>query len=67
MKAPRAWPNSSASAMPSGIAAQLIATNGPDARGEKACSAAAISSLPEPVSPWIETGTPARARRRVSA
>ena len=39
----------------SGIAAQLIATNGPSARALSACSARANSSLPVPLSPCSRT------------
>ena len=52
VNAPFSWPNSSVSSSVSGIAAQLIATNGPSARGLSACSARANSSLPVPLSPF---------------
>src|SRR5207249_11968432 len=39
----------------SGMAEQLMATNGPLARGESRCSVRATISLPEPVSPVINT------------
>ena len=55
VKAPFSWPNSSVSSSVSGIAAQLIATNGPSARGLSACSARANSSLPVPLSPSSST------------
>ncbi len=62
--APRAWPKSSLSASASGMAAQLIDTNGPGERGEKAWMAAAASSLPTPVSPRMRIGMVERASRR---
>ena len=55
VKAPFSYPNSSVSRRFSGIAAQLIATNGPDALGLSACSARATSSLPVPLSPSTST------------
>ena len=57
VNAPRSWPNSSLSSRSFGIAAVLIATNGPAARGECLCSARATSSLPVPDSPVISTVT----------
>ena len=57
VKAPRSWPNSSLSSRSFGIAAVLMATNGPLARGLCLCSAWATSSLPEPLSPVISTVT----------
>jgi hypothetical protein len=56
VKAPRVWPKSSASSNASGMAAQLMATNGLRLRVESRCSASATSSLPEPVGPSISTG-----------
>ena len=55
VKAPRTWPKSSDSSRFSGMAPQLMATNGPLARGERLWSSRAISSLPVPVSPVIST------------
>ena len=55
VKAPLSWPNSSFSSRLSGIAAQLIATNGPLARPDSWCSARLISSLPVPLSPSSST------------
>ena len=57
VKAPRSWPKSSDSSRSFGIAAVLIATNGPAARGEWRCSARATSSLPVPDSPVMSTVT----------
>jgi hypothetical protein len=51
----RSWPNSSLSISSRGIAAMLIATNGPERRLPKSCSARATSSLPVPLSPVIST------------
>ena len=55
VNAPFSWPKSSLSSSVSGIAAQLIATNGPAARPLSACSARANSSLPVPLSPRSST------------
>ena len=55
VNAPFSWPKSSVSSRFSGIAAQLMATNGPSARGLSACSARANSSLPVPLSPSSST------------
>jgi len=57
VKAPRSWPNSSLSSRSLGMAAVLMATKGPPARGECLCSARATSSLPEPDSPVMSTVT----------
>src|SRR3954470_18092115 len=57
VKAPRSCPNSSDSSRSLGIAAVLMATKGPLARGECLCRARATSSLPEPDSPVIITVT----------
>ncbi len=55
VNAPRSWPKISLSIKLSGIAEQLIATNGPPARGESLCTVRATISLPEPVSPVMST------------
>ena len=55
VNAPFSWPKSSFSSSASGMAAQLIATNGPLARGESWCSARESSSLPVPLSPSSST------------
>ena len=55
VNAPFSWPKSSVSSSVSGIAAQLIATNGASARGLSACSERANSSLPVPLSPSSST------------
>jgi hypothetical protein len=47
----------------SGIAAQLMATNGPDARRLFSCTARASSSLPVPLAPSSMTDTSAGATR----
>ena len=57
VKAPRSWPKSSLSSRSLGMAAVLMATNGPSARSECLCRARATSSLPEPDSPVIMTVT----------
>ena len=49
VKAPRTWPKSSDSSSASGIAAQLTATNGWPARGERRWSSRATTSLPVPL------------------
>ena len=55
VNAPFSWPNSSLSISSRGIAAMLIATNGPVAALAESCSARATSSLPVPLSPVIST------------
>ena len=55
VKAPRAWPNSSLSIRSRGIAPQSTTTNGRGPRGPSSWIASATSSLPVPVSPWINT------------
>jgi hypothetical protein len=55
VNAPFSCPKISLSSRVSGIAAQLTATNGPFARGERSCSVRATSSLPVPLSPLIST------------
>ncbi len=55
VNAPRSWPNSSASRMLSGMAAQLTATKGPDLRAECSWMKRASSSLPVPLSPRTRT------------
>ncbi len=55
VNAPFSWPKSSVSSRFSGIAAQLMATNGPSARGLSTWSARAKSSLPVPLSPSRST------------
>ena len=55
VKAPFSWPKSSVSSSVSGIAAQLMATNGASARGLSAWSERANSSLPVPLSPSSST------------
>ena len=55
VKAPRSCPNSSLSSSVSVIAAQLIATNGFDARALLSWMARATSSLPVPLSPVTST------------
>src|SRR3989454_485308 len=52
---PFSWPNNSLSSRFSGIAAQLTATNGPDAIGPFRWIARAITSLPVPDSPCTST------------
>ena len=71
VKAPRSCPNSSLSSSASGSAAQLIATNGPPARGLSSWIARANTSLPTPDSPSSSTvrsvGTALRTRSTVGA
>jgi hypothetical protein len=55
VNAPFSWPKSSLSSRLSGIAPQLIATNGPFLRGELKWMARASTSLPLPLSPRINT------------
>mgnify|MGYP007122148974 CR=1 FL=1 len=55
VKAPRSYPNSSASRSCSGKAAQLTATKGPPARGEWLWIERATRSLPVPDSPITST------------
>ena len=62
--APRSCPNSSLSNSASGIAAQLIGTNGPPRRGDISWSRRAITSLPEPLSPVNVTVTSLTATAR---
>jgi hypothetical protein len=57
VKAPGSWPKSSLSSRVSGIAAQLIATNGSAARVLAAWRPRAKSSFPVPVSPTSKTVT----------
>ena len=66
VKAPRSWPNSSLSSKSLGMAAVLMATNGPDARCECLCSARATNSLPVPDSPVIITVTLLWLRRPIA-
>ena len=63
VNAPFSCPNSSLSSSVSGIAAQLIATNAPLARGLASCSPRASSSLPVPDAPSSSTDTSAGATR----
>jgi hypothetical protein len=58
------WPNSIASSIVSGSAAQLIATNGPSRRDEPMWIALASTSLPVPVGPLISTVMSERRRAR---
>ena len=67
MKAPFTWPNSSLSSRVSGIAAQLMATNGPSLRPLFAWSALATSSLPVPLSPVMSTVVSVSATRVTSS
>ena len=55
VNAPFTCPNSSLSSRLSGIAAQLMATNGPSLRGLRWWMALATSSLPVPLSPVMST------------
>ena len=55
VKAPFTWPNSSLSIRFSGMAPQLMVTNGPLTRLLRRWSSRAISSLPVPVSPVMST------------
>ena len=63
--APRSCPKSSFSTRLSGRAATFTATNGPGARGERACTARAKSSLPVPDSPVRRTVTSEAAAGRI--
>ena len=55
MNAPFSYPNNVASSMFSGIAAQLMATNGLSPRAELARMKRAYTSLPVPLSPVMST------------
>jgi hypothetical protein len=55
VKAPFTWPKISDSISSRGIAAQLMATNGPLARALSVWIALAQSSLPVPLSPVMNT------------
>ncbi len=57
VNAPLTWPKSSLSSSDSGMAPQLMVTNGPSARGERWWISWAMSSLPVPVSPVTSTLT----------
>ena len=61
VKAPRAWPKSSASSNDSGMAAQFSATKGRSARGLSRWRARATTSFPVPVGPWIRYCCPSAA------
>src|SRR5579885_527829 len=56
VNAPFSWPNNSLSSRFSGIALQLMATNGPSLRALRRWMAAAAISLPVPLSPNESTG-----------
>ncbi len=64
VKAPRSWPNSRASSIASGRAAQLIARNGRPARGLSSCRKRAITSFPEPDGPAMRMVARVAAARR---
>ncbi len=66
VKAPLAWPNSSASASSGERAAQLKRTNGRSARREASTIASATLSLPVPLSPVMSTVTSRGATRPTS-
>ena len=63
VNAPRSWPKSSLSSSSRGMAAVLMATKGPSARGPALWIARATSSFPVPLSPVISTGTSLAATR----
>ena len=67
VNAPFSWPNSSDSISSAGTAAQFSVTNGPSRRGLRSCSARAISSLPVPVSPRMQTRVSLAATRSTCA
>ena len=66
VKAPFSWPNNSLSMSVSGMAAQLMATNGPALRGLRLWMARATSSLPVPLSPVTSTAALLGATWRMS-
>ncbi|OIQ63000.1 hypothetical protein GALL_554650 [mine drainage metagenome] len=55
VKAPFSWPNSSVSSSDSVSAAQLTRTKGASLRGDRLCTARAMTSLPVPLSPRSST------------
>ncbi len=57
VKAPFSYPNSNASSILSGMAAQLMATNGPSLRAEQLWMYRARTSFPVPLSPVNSTVT----------
>ncbi len=67
VKAPRSCPNNSLSSNCSGMAPQLMGTNGPVRRAPAVWMAWATSSLPEPFSPVISTVASVPATRWTSA
>ena len=67
VKAPRAWPKSSASASSAGMAAQLKRTRGRLDRRLSAWRSDATSSLPVPVSPRTSTVTSLPATRATAS
>ena len=67
VNAPLTCPNSSLSRSASGIAAQLIATNGPVELRLRWWTARATSSLPVPLSPVMSSAASASATRSISS
>ena len=67
VNAPLTCPNSSLSSSVSGMAAQLIATNGPWARALRLWRARATSSLPVPLSPVTNTDASVCATRSIKS
>ena len=63
---PFSWPNSSLSSRFSGMAPQLMATNGPSARAPSRWMARATSSLPVPLSPRTSTAASVAASLRTA-
>jgi hypothetical protein len=63
---PLVWPKSSLSSRVSGSAPQLIERNGPSARCERLWMYRATTSLPVPLSPWINTVDPVGATTSAS-
>ncbi len=67
VNAPFSWPNSSLSSSASGMAPQLMATNGASRGRLRRCRARATISLPVPFSPRISTGALVLATLRTNA
>ena len=65
VKLPFSWPKISLSIRLGEMAPQFTARNGSLRRRLKSCTACATSSLPVPLSPEMNTGTPVAATREI--